>query len=382
MNKEQQTYFPPPESTGGWRVLKDPALIRSVGGIEPQRLALAWEYNARSRAKAKTPEEQALNPHDTRSIPEARSSAVLIIRHGSIVGEWYQNSDKTTRVEIHSCTKSITGTAFGMLFEDSRKGLLPGGRTIDLDSPAYSFIPEGYPLSDARKERITVRHLLSMTSCIKGEGAGIFGVTTSTGVGPFEMSLGLGLAANGASASELAGEPGSIWDYSDPAFAHLTLVFSGASGVEMGSYMQDRVFAQIGLQNYTWDKFGGDAGHIGPHTIPNSNVKTTARDLARFGYLHLSRGSWAGRPIIPGEWIKLATRTSQSLNKDYGLTWWVNTNGLLWPGVPTDAFAAMGYLGNKCYVIPSLDMVIVRIGDGPWPWDDKPFLSLIAASVI
>jgi CubicO group peptidase (beta-lactamase class C family) len=382
MHVERQAYFPPPESAGGWRVLEDSALIRSQGRIDPERLALAWEYNVHSRPKIKTPEEQALNPHDTRIIPEARSSAVLILRHGYIVGEWYQNSDRTTRWDICSCTKSITGTAFGMLFEDSRKRLLPGDRTIDLDSPAYRFIPEGHPLTDARKERITVRHLLTMTSCIKGEGAGIFGVTTAAGVGPFEMALGHGLAANGASASQLLGEPGSQWDYSDPAFAHLTLVFSAAAGMELGAYLQDRVFGPIDLQNYTWDQFGGDAGHIGPHTIPNSNLKTNARDLARFGYLNLTNGLWEGRQIVPRAWIELATRTSQSLNRDYGYTWWVNTAGSLWPGVPTDAFAAMGYLGNKCYVIPSLDLVIVRIGDGPWPWDDTPFLNLILESVL
>ena len=381
MHEERQAYFPPPESAGGWRELKDPALVRKVGGMDPERLALAWEYNVHSRAKIKTPEEQALNPHDTRIIADMRSTSVLVIRRGYVVGEWYQNSDRTTRLEIHSCTKSITGTAFGMLFEDSRKRMLPGGRRIDLDSLAYSFIPEGYPLSDARKERITVRHLLSMTSSIKGEGAGIFGVARSGKVGPFEMALGLGAAEQRASTSALAGEPGSIWDYSDPAFAHLTLIFSAAAGVELGAYMQARVFDPIGFQDYKWNQFGG-GGQIGPHTIPNSNVQTTARDIARFGYLHLAGGAWAGRPIVPPAWIELATRTSQSLNRDYGLTWWVNTAGSLWPGVPTDAFAAMGYLGNKCYVIPSLDLVVVRIGDGPWPWDDKPFLAQVVASVI
>jgi CubicO group peptidase (beta-lactamase class C family) len=253
---------------------------------------------------------------------------------------------------------------------------------IDLNSRAYRLIPEGYPLTDARKERITVRHLLTMTSCIKGEEAGIFGVTPSTGVGPFEMALGLGMAANGISASELIGEPGSLWDYSDPAFAHLALIFFRAAGVELKAYMQDHVFHPIGFQSYSWDQFGGETGHIGPHTIPFSNVRTTARDLARFGYLYLAMGSWEGRQIVPREWIELATRTSQSFNRDYGITWWVNTTGSLWPGIPNDAFAAMGYLGNKCYIIPSLDLVIVRTGDGPWPWDDKPFLSLIAASVL
>jgi CubicO group peptidase (beta-lactamase class C family) len=195
------------------------------------------------------------------------------------------------------------------------------------------------------------------------------------------VALGRCPATGGESAAELLGEPGSHWDYSDPAFAHLSLIFFTAAGMEMGDFMERRVFGPIGLQGYTWERFGGGAGRIGPHTIPNSNMKTNARDFARFGYLSLAKGSWAGRQIVPGAWTELATRSSQDLNRDYGLTWWVNTAGSLWPGLPTDAFAAMGYLGNKCYVIPSLDVVIVREGDGPWPWDDKPFLARIVEAL-
>jgi CubicO group peptidase (beta-lactamase class C family) len=378
VHDEPQMYFPAPESAGGWRVLNDPAAVKSLGGIDPDRLARAWEYNAHSRAKLKTPEEQALNPNDTRVIEDAHGSAVLVVRRGYVVGEWYQGSDRTTRWGIHSCTKSMTGTAFGMLFEDGRKGRTPA----NLDSRAYDFIPEGSPLSDPRKARITIRHLLTMTSCIRGENDGIFGTVPAPGVGPFEMALGFGRGASGASVAELRGEPGSIWEYSDPAFTHLSLVFSKAAGEELDAYMKDRVFDMIGFQDYSWDRFGGEACHLGPHTVPYSGVKTTARDLARFGYLHLRKGSWAGRSVVPREWIELATRPSQSHNGDYGVTWWVNTHGSLWPGVPSDAFAAMGYLGNKCYVIPSLDLVVVRNGDGPWPWDDKPFLSLVVSSML
>jgi len=88
---------------------------------------------------------------------------------------------------------------------------------------------------------------------------------------------------------------------------------------------------------------------------------------------------FAGHEIVSGKWMEKATQTSQPLNKDYGYTWWVNTQGTLWQGVPKDAFAAMGFNSNKCYVIPSLDLVVVRVGDGPWPWDDSDFLRRVIA---
>lgn len=374
MKPTSHPYFPPPESAGGWRKPNDPNLLGSRGDVDPGRLARAWEYNVASVPKAKTPEEQAQNPRDARTEPPAKSSAVLVVRHGWIVGEWYQNADAHTRWNIHSCTKSFTGTAFGILFEDSAQGRLPGGHAIGLDSPAYDFIPEGRPLTDSRKARITIRHLLTMSSAIKGEKSGIFGVLPAPGVGPFEMALGRGPAANGESAAELVGEPGRHWDYSDAAFAHLSLVFAAAAGMELEEFMEHRVFEPIGLHGYSWDRFG-------PHTISLAGMRTNARDLARFGYLHLAGGEWAGRRLVPRSWVESATRSSQSLNPGYGLTWWVNTDGTTWPSLPRDAFAAMGYLGCKCWVVPSLDLVVVRIADGPWPWDDAPFLSAIVASL-
>ena len=95
-----------------------------------------------------------------------------------------------SRFNIHSCTKSFSGTAFGLLLEDARRGTLGAGRAVDLDSNAYAHIPAGYPLSDPRKERITLRHLLSMSSGIPGESIGLFGVHAEADVNAFEAALG------------------------------------------------------------------------------------------------------------------------------------------------------------------------------------------------
>ena len=121
---------------------------------------------------------------------------------------------------------------------------------------------------------------------------------------------------------------------------------------------------------------------MGPHTRPGSGVRITSRDLARFGYLMLHGGVWGEDQLVPQEWLEIATCTSQTLNDRYGLTWWVNTHGSLWRSAPRDAFAAMGFAGNKCYVIPSLDLVVVRIADGPMPWNDEPFVRLIVESML
>jgi CubicO group peptidase (beta-lactamase class C family) len=229
-----------------------------------------------------------------------------------------------------------------------------------------------------------------MSSGIPGESTGIFGVHADPGVNGFEGALGrFPLRSREGTgelwADHLTAEPGDKWDYSDPGFAHLALAFAHISGRELADFMRERVFDPIGIENLWWATLGLDDGRIGQHTIPFSGIHISARELARFGYLMLRGGTWKGTPIVPPWWLEVATRQSQSANPAYGLTWWTNNQGALWEDVPHDAFAAMGYNTNLCCVIPSLDLVIVRIGEGPTQNTELiagPFLAAIAAAVI
>jgi CubicO group peptidase (beta-lactamase class C family) len=361
MNTEHEptTYFPPCESQGGWRTLQTPEDIRSWAGMDPDRLDLV-----RQRQK---------------SLYGGDSWSIVIIRHGYLVREFYTfNVLIPTRFDIWSGTKSFTGTAWGLLLEESRQNALPTRQAIDLDSQVYAFLPEGAPLSDARKERITVRHLLTMTSGIPGEKSGLAGMPTATGDGPFEYALGRCPNRFGRWASPLTAEPGTQWDYSDPAFSHLSLLFAHLMECELHDYLQARLFAPIGIENLSWDVQGG-SGCIGPHTNAHTGIHISARELARFGYLMLHKGNWAGEQLLPAWWVDLATRTSQELNPNYGYTWWVNTQGSQWPALPRDAFALMGYRSNKCYIIPSLDLVVARIGSGPSTWNEGLIDDIVAA---
>ena len=149
----------------------------------------------------------------------------------------------------------------------------------------------------------------------------------------------------------------------------------------MSDYLKERVFDPIGIENLSWDVQGG-SGFIGPHTNAHTGIHISARELARFGYLHLHSGVWNGEQLISRWWIDLATRTSQDLNPSYGYTWWVNTRGTCWPGIPRDAFALSGYRSNRCYIIPSLDLIVARVGSGPPSWDEQEFIEGIVSAVI
>jgi len=355
-------YYPPPESQGGWRWLGEPDQVRGLAGMDPDALE-------RLRQK-----QMFLYGGD--------SWGIVIIRHGYLVREFYTfNVLIPTRFDIWSCTKSFTGTAWGLLLDDSRQGRFTDGPRVDLDSPAYAFIPQGRPLTDPRKEQITIRHLLTMTSGIAGERTGIAGIPTATGHGPFEHALGRSPNRFGYWTDKLTAEPGTVWDYSDPAFAHLSLAFAHIAGREMAGVMRQRVFDPIGMEHLSWDVQGG-SGFLGPHTNAHTGVLVSARELARFGYLMLQRGAWNGQQVLPEWWIELATQTSQELNPHYGYTWWVNSHGSQWPGLPRDAFAAMGYRSNKCYVIPSLDLVVARVGSGPSTWDEQGLIGGVVDGIV
>lgn len=359
---DNAAYFPPPESEGGWSYLTGPAEIRELGGMDPDKLERIGRLQLLENG--------------------GDSWSIVIVRHGRLVKELYTfNVLKHTRFDIWSGTKSFTGTAWGLLLDDSRQHRLPEDRSVDLDSAAYEHLPQGHPLSDPRKERIQVKHLLSMTSGIPGESTGILGMPTATDSGAFEHAFGKSPNRFGQWVAKLAGEPGTIWDYSDAAMCHLAVMFSNITGRQMSDYLVERVVQPIGIESFSWDVQGG-SGFLGPYTNAHTGVHLSARELARFGYLALRKGMWKGREIVPRWWMELATRSSQELNPDYGYTWWVNTAGSCWSFLPRDAFALMGYRSNKCYVIPSLDLVVARVGSGPSNWNEQYLIGGIVDAIL
>jgi len=367
-SRDRDRYYPPPESKGGWRLFESPDQVRDLARMDPEKLDDLFKSQAFQHGGAQW--------------------SIVIIRHGYVAREYYTfNIPIPTRFNIWSGTKSFTGTAWGLLLEASRQNQLPDGRQVDLDSPAYPFIAEGYPLTDPRKERITVRHLLTMTSGTPGHESGCIGMPIAPAHGAFEHALGRSPNRHGGRAEKLVGEPGTQWVYSDIGMQHLSLAFANIMGVEMGDFMQERIFAPIGIEELSWSLLGG-RGFMGPHSNGDSGIYVSSRELARFGYLALHNGVWDGQQLIPAWWMDLATKASQTMNSTYGYTWWVNSEGALWPdlpmmaSLPRDAFALRGYNSNRCFVIPSLDLVVARVGSGPVGWNEQGFMGGIVDAMI
>ncbi len=341
----QNIYYPPAKAKGAWRAPQNDAELQELCGLSREKLDYAAKF------------QEYLNGGDTYGIS--------IIRHGYLAAEYYaKNTRVNTTVHVHSCSKAMASLAFGVLLEEKKN------EGFTLDSKAYDYIPEGFPLTDERKKDITVRHLLSMSAGFPGEGHGIIGTAdVDPQDGEIEYILGQVKGRSGSDFSKLIYNPGEGWDYSCGAFGQLSVIFQRVAGQSMASYLQEKVLGKIGVEDAFWDESGG-YGHLGPFTTPYIGFHVSARAFARIGYLLLQNGRWEGQQIVPEAYLREATSPSQPHNKDYGLAFWLNTEGSN-SAIPKDVYAMKGYKANRLYIVPSLDLVISRVGEGPTNWDDN-----------
>jgi CubicO group peptidase (beta-lactamase class C family) len=349
--------FPPPESRGGWPSLLpekgDPnaegkARIQRKAGVDWDKLAEAWKFNAAAEG----------------------ASGLLVIRHGVIVGEWYKDCGRDRTFNIYSCSKSYTSLAFGLLLADSEAGKLSGGKKLTLDTRVLTqeWLPEAVPLSDPRKADITLRHLLTMTSGISGDEPPTFA--------PFEWALG---KIEGSAWSRLKGNPGTVFHYSNAGIAHLDLIFNHVAGQDLYPFLKERVFDPIGMEKIDWNKLGG-GGQLGPFNEGFSGVNTTAREHARFLYLALHRGRWGEKQVVPERYYDFAWAGTK-VNPEYGGLWWVFPHQ---PDAPKDLVQTAGFRQNHGFVVPSLDLVFVRVGEGfRYPKDfERELVRRVLAAIV
>jgi CubicO group peptidase (beta-lactamase class C family) len=156
-------------------------------------------------------------------------------------------------------------------------------------------------------------------------------------------------------------------------------VLEEATGMEPADYAERYLFDPLGMRQTSWQT---DA--VG-NSMTFSGVVTTCLDLARFGLLMLQDGEWDGAQIVSSDFVEEATGgASSELNAAYGLLWWVNDKGpvlgaatalgggdeqtvatRLAPRAPDDTYWALGALQQVMAVIPSEDIVAVRLGGAP-----------------
>jgi CubicO group peptidase (beta-lactamase class C family) len=179
----------------------------------------------------------------------------------------------------------------------------------------------------------------------------------------------------------LVHKPGEVWNYSTAASVLLAdaLTRAVAPGeadarkrrAAMSAFMRDNLFFPIGMAS-AQPEFDAQGTFIG-----GSLVYATARDFAKFGLLYLRDGVWNARRVLPAGWVDFARAKTPASNSDvYGAGWWISPragDGVpirnFTPASPRDLFSAQGHEGQLIVLVPSKDLIIVRLGYTPGAWD-------------
>lgn len=269
------------------------------------------------------------------------SKSFIVLKDGKIVLEKYFDSFTQDSFWYYaSAGKSVMAFLIGMAQEE---GLL------DINMPVSTYLGNGWTDCPAPKEDlITVWHQLSMTT-------GLDDGLAATPQIPEPLNC------LDDSCLQYKADAGSRWAYHNAPYRLVQDVLEQASGATKNQFTRTRLLRPIGMQGF-W---------------LNYVFYGKARDMARFGHLVLSNGVWDGDTIMGDTaYMKAMSTPSQGINESYGLLWWLNgqasymlprqqfqLSGEMMPPAPSDMFAALGKNDQKIYVIPSLDMVIVRQGN-------------------
>jgi CubicO group peptidase (beta-lactamase class C family) len=273
---------------------------------------------------------------------------------------YFGGADRQTRQTSFSVAKSFLSTLVGIAIDESL--------IASVDDPVTDYVPE-LAERDPRFERITLRHLLTMTSGIRYEEQSLplpWGDDVNTYYGTDLRDLAL-------AETEIEGSPGGGWLYNNYHPLLLGLVLERATGMAVSEYMATRLWQPLGAEaDATWSLDSEDSGF----EKMESGLNATPVDYARFGMLFLHDGEWNGTRIVSKDWVREATTTDTSdapadnyyFADNYQYFWWIDTER---PG----RFYALGNFGQYIYVAPDAGAVIVRTGRD-WGVENDTWLSV------
>ncbi len=366
-----------------------PEVAKLPERVKPEWPTATWketkpETVGISGEKLKLVEEYAFQrTGDDKDRKGRRTDALVIIRNGKIIFEKYaRNFSKDSLHLTWSVTKSIIQTLYGISIKNE---------ILKLDDPGYyHYEPLG---KDEAHKKITIRHLLNMSSGLEAEEGYESGPLKSSVIA---MLYTRGRKDMGAFCSSLPirSEPGTQVYYSSCDTNILSAILKNVYGKDVYNDLPfKQLFEPLGIKQATFET-DGSGTYVG-----SSYLYLSARDLAKIGYLYLNDGVWENNRMLPEGWVNFTmtpapgyktTPYSEDLpNDNYTSHWYANTGvperGVPepWPDAPKDTFAASGHWGQMLFVIPSLDIVIVRYGDDrEKAFIKNEFLKLVKESVI
>ena len=301
-----EVYFPPLDTSASWET----TTISDMGWNDDQLPSLL----------------QFLEDNNTKGF--------IILYRGKIALETYMNG--------HTENSPWYWASAGKILSTSVVGIAQDENLLSVDDKVSDYLGLGWTSLTTEKENlITNRSLLAMTSGLD-EGLG-----------------------DDVSVENLKykADTGTRWAYHN-VYKKLQDVITVAANQSFTDYFNTKLKNRIGMTG-AWI------------TLDNFNVYwSNTRSMARFGLMVSANGTWNDDQIISETFLNEATESSQNINKSYGYLWWLNGKssyqlpqsqfefqGELIPNAPDDLFCALGRDDQKLYIVPSKNLVIVRMGN-------------------
>ncbi|MFT4523267.1 MAG: CubicO group peptidase (beta-lactamase class C family) [Bacteroidia bacterium] len=310
-------YFPP--NSGEW-------LTSSLASLE-------WKESAR--------------PKLLELLETGKTRAFVLLKDGKIVIEYYGGKDLLNIADFDQTKKWYWASA-GKTLTACMVGIADHDNWLDINDLTSDYLGLGWTsLTAEQEEKITVKHQLTMTS-----------------------GLDDGVADSHNTSSEylkFKAAAGSRWAYHNAPYTLLEQVVAKASKKDFDSYFNEALRDKIGMDG-TWSWIDDD--HV---------FFSTARSMARFGLLMLNNGIWINDTIVKDRnfFIQMVN-TSQTINPAYGYLWWLNgkdkymvpglqlpINGPIFADAPSDMVSGLGKNGQYVNVVPSQNIVMIRMGENP-----------------
>ena len=300
---------------------------RQQSNYFPDNSKSAWETISPSELKWKQENIKPLTDY----LELKNTKGFIVLVNGRIAMEYYMNGHSPMKLWYWaSAGKTLTSVVTGIAVDKN---------FVNLDAKVSNYLGNGWTNAPIEKENlITSKKLLTMTSGLKEEGNCL-----------------------NPECLKFAFDAGTSWDYQN-VFVKLQDVIASATKQSWDDYFNSALKDKIGMDGRWIYKNGVNV------------YWSNTRSMARFGLLALNNGRWKNDQIVSADYMKAST-SSNNINESYGYLWWLNGKenymlptsqrkftGSLIPNAPADMFMAMGLNDQKIYIIPSRNMVIVRMG--------------------
>jgi len=302
--------------------------------------AVASDYFPGREWRTATPESQGMSSEvltemlDTIWKKNYSIDSITIVRNGFVILDAYNSSNYPQKNHnLFSCSKSVISALIGIAIDK--------GYIRSVDQPILSFFPERTAENlNQSKKNLTLKHVLMMATGLHCQDSYLY-----NWIGLREMKMKTDWVKHMIDLPMIA-EPGSTFEYCNGATFLLSAVLQKTTGKNALEFANEHLFMPLAIENAEWKKNqqGISLGY--------SELYLRPRDMAKFGYLCLKKGKWKEKQIVSTRWVNESTQRhiSATMTPGYGYQWWV---------VSPDIYTAIGYEGQRIYVLKKQNMVVV-----------------------